>query len=271
MKSLLVFILTLFTLSSFGQTASEEIVVTASGIPETVESTPAAVTVVTQKEIEQHAARDLADVLREVPGLTISRTGSPGKATSLFTRGANSTHTLVLWNGIEINNPYFAGYDWGRFSTAGVQQVEVVRGPYSALYGSDAVAGVVNVLTNPVKSGVHGDFEAGGHGLRNAMAGADYVTSSTLFSASYEHRNDDGFNANDDFRQNTANLFWRWTADNHFSLGLLGRHTSYDLGIPTNLNAAGTEIIPSPNRRQNGTERQLAIPIGQVIGRFSYE
>jgi len=276
MKSILVFILTLTTLSSFAQTttaptASDEIVVTASAIPETVESTPASVTVITQKEIEQHAARDLADVLLEVPGLTISRTGSPGKATSLFTRGANSTHTLVLWNGIEINNPYFAGYDWGRFSTAGVQQVEVVRGPYSALYGSDAVAGVVNVLTNPVKSGVHGDFEAGGHGLRNAMAGADYVTSSTQFSASYEHRNDDGFDTNDDFTQNTANLFWKWTASNHFSLGFAGRHTSYDLGIPTNLNAAGTEIIPSPNRRQNGTERQLAIPIAQTIGRFSYD
>lgn len=273
MKSILVSILTfIITLSAFGQTtASEEIVVTASAIPETVESTPASVTVITQKEIEQHAARDLADVLREVPGLTISRTGSPGKATSLFTRGANSTHTLVLWNGIEINNPYFAGYDWGRFSTAGVQQVEVVRGPYSALYGSDAVAGVVNVLTNPVKSGAHGDFEAGGHGLRNAMAGGDYVTKSTQFSASYEHRNDDGFNDNDDFRQNTANLFWKWTSENHFSLGFAGRHTSYDLGIPTNLNAAGTEIIPSPNRRENGTERQLAIPIAQTIGRFSYE
>src|SRR5882757_4636087 len=114
MKSILVFILTLTAISVFGQaapSASGEIVVTASAMPETVESTPAAVTVITQKEIEQHAARDLADVLREVPGLTISRTGSPGKATSLFTRGANSTHTLVLWNGIEINNPYFAGYD----------------------------------------------------------------------------------------------------------------------------------------------------------------
>jgi len=274
MKSILAFFLVFSSFSAFAQTSqavSDEIVVTASAIPETVESTPATVTVITQKEIEQHAARDLADVLREVPGLTISRTGSPGKATSLFTRGANSTHTLVLWNGIEINNPYFAGYDWGRFSTAGVQQVEVVRGPYSALYGSDAVAGVVNVLTNPVKSGVRGDFELGGHGLRNAMAGADYVTPSTLFSASYEHRNDDGFDPNDDFAQNTANLFWKWTASNHFSIGVAGRRTSYDLGIPTNLNFDGTELVPSPNRRQEGTERQIAVPIAQSIGRFSYE
>ncbi len=279
MKSILAVFVSLFTLSLFAQTepvlnppkTSEEMVVTASAIPETVEASPAAVTVITQKEIEQHEARDLADVLREVPGITISRTGSPGKATSMFTRGSNSTHTLVLWNGIEINNPYFAGYDWGRFSTAGVQQVEVVRGPYSALYGSDAVAGVVNVLTNPVKSGVRADLAAGGHGLRNAEVGADYVTQSTLFSASYEHRNDDGFDRNDDFAQNTANVFWRWTAANHFSLGVAARRTTYDLGIPTNVSADGTQIIASPNRRQNGNERQLAIPIAQTIGRFSYE
>src|ERR1041385_9235847 len=99
------FVFLLITTAVFAQTpkVSDEIVVTASALPETVESTPASVTVITQQEIAQNAARDLAAVLREVPGLTISRTGSPGKATSLFTRGGNSTHTLVLWNGIEIN------------------------------------------------------------------------------------------------------------------------------------------------------------------------
>ena len=140
MKPLISSILLLFVSSlAFSQTkVTEEIIVTASQLPETVESTPAAVTVVTREDIDRHAARDLADVLREVPGLAISRSGSLGKATSLFTRGAASTQTLVMWNGIPINNPYFAGYDWGRFSTAGVEQVEVVRGPFSALYGSEA-------------------------------------------------------------------------------------------------------------------------------------
>src|SRR5205085_2541364 len=204
----------------------DQIVVTASALPETVESTPASVTVVTKDDIDKRAARDVADVLREVPGLTISRTGSPGRATSLFTRGAASTHTLVLWNGIEINNPYFAGYDWGRFSTAGVDQVEVVRGPFSALYGSDAVAGVVNVLTIPKSSGVRGDVEAGGHGLRNGAINGAYVGNGQLVSGSFERRNDDGFAPNDDFSQNSANLLWRWTSANHFSLGLTGRYTS---------------------------------------------
>jgi vitamin B12 transporter len=276
MKNLVLFTFTILSsIPSFAQsppnTVSDQIVVTASAIPETVESTPASVTVVTKKEIEQRAARDVADVLREVPGFTISRTGSPGRATSLFTRGGNSTHTLVLWNGIEINNPYFAGYDWGRFSTAGVEQIEVVRGPYSALYGSDAVAGVVNILSAPAKSGVSADLEAGGHGLRNAQVATTYASPATQISAAYERRQDDGFEPNDDFRQNSAHLFWRWTSANHFSLGIAARHTAYDLGIPRNLNGAGSEILPSPRRRQDGTETQIAIPLQQTIGRVVAE
>ncbi len=272
MKPLVSSILLLsLTSISFAQAPkiSDQIVVTASTLPETVESTPAAVTVITKKDIEERAARDVADVLREVPGLTISRGGSPGKATSLFMRGAASTQTLVLWNGIEINNPYFAGYDWGRVSTAGVEQVEVVRGPFSSLYGSEAMAGVVNVLTTPRTSGLRAEVQSGSHGLRNALVQGAYVGSTLQLSAAIEHRQDDGFNPNDDFRQNSGNLFAKWAPSHAFSVGFAARHTSYDLGIP--FNAVGQTLVPSPERRQNGNERQIALPIQQSLGRFSYE
>lgn len=249
----------------------EEIVVTASALPEKVDDTPAAVTVVTREEIDSRAALDVADVLREVPGLHMSRTGSPGRATSLFTRGSNSNHTLVLWNGIEITNPYFSGYDWGRFSTVGVEQVEVVRGPYSALYGSDAVAGVVNVLTTSKRSGFRALAEMGDHGLRNGSVSGSYAGTAASVDASFESRDDDGFAANDDFSQNSASAAVRWNATPSFFAGLSARHTTYDLGIPMNLNGAGDAIVPSPRRRQDGSERQLAIPLGQTIGRFSYD
>jgi vitamin B12 transporter len=250
---------------------TDEIVVTASAVPESVASTPASVTVVTKKEMDEQNARDIADVLREVPGLSLSRSGSDGKATSLFTRGANSQHTLVLWNGIEINDPDFSGYDWGRFSTLGVDQVEVVRGPFSAIYGSEAMAGVVNVLTNPRESGVHGVLEGGSHGLRNGALDAAWVSQTMQLTGSFEHRSDDGFDQNDDFRQNSGNAFWRWAPIEHLSLGLSARRTTYDLGIPFNVNAAGTAIVPSLERRQSGSERQLALPIQQTIGSFSYD
>jgi vitamin B12 transporter len=276
MQSRLLFFVLIFT-AAFRLSAQlpvpvqEEIVVTASALPEAVQSTPAAVTVITREEIDERAARDVADVLREVPGLHVSRTGSAGRATSLFTRGSNSTHTLVLWNGLEITNPYFAGYDWGRFSTVGVEQVEVVRGPYSALYGSDAMAGVVNVLTTSRRSGFRAQAEGGGHGLRNGSVSGTYAGTAANVSASFEKRDDDGFAANDDFSQTSANVAVRWNATSTFSAGFAARHTSYDLGIPRNLNGAGTEIVPSLQRRQDGTERQLSIPIEQKLGRFSYD
>ncbi|MGZ7039546.1 MAG: TonB-dependent receptor, partial [Thermoanaerobaculia bacterium] len=138
-----------FLFSSFAQSpvsASAQIVVTASSVPESVESTPASVTIVTKADIEKREARDVTDVLREVPGVNVSRTGSPGKTTSLFMRGGSSKQALVLWNGVEMNNAYLSAYNFGQLSTAGVEKVEIIRGPYSALYGSDAVSGVVNVL-----------------------------------------------------------------------------------------------------------------------------
>lgn len=270
---LAVFLLAIATplLAQTPPAASGEIVVTASAVPETVESTPAAVTVLTRTDIEQRGATDLADVLREVPGLTLSRTGSAGRATSLFTRGSNSTHTLVLWNGIELNNPYFSGFDWGQFATTGVEQVEVVRGPYSALYGSEAVAGVVNVLTTPRTSNVNVLVEGGGHGYRNANVSGAYVTSSMMVAGAYGHREDDGFAPNDDLRQNNGNVFWRWTPVSTFSLGVSARRNSYDLGIPTNTNLAGDQLVPSLHRRGDGNDREIALPVSQTIGRFAYD
>ena len=253
------------------QQLTDEIIVTASAIPEELDATPAAASVVTREEIDERAARDVADVLREVPGLHLSRTGSPGRATSLFTRGSNSNHTLVLWNGIEITNPYFSGYDWGRFSTVGVEQVEVVRGPYSALYGSDAVAGVVNVLTTSRRSGFRALLEAGGHGLRNGGVTGSYASTSLNASGSYESREDDGFAPNDDFSQDSASVALRWNATPSLSAGISARHTSYDLGIPMNLNFAGDALVPSLERRQDGSERQIAISFEHNLGKFSYD
>jgi vitamin B12 transporter len=265
------FLFVLFLATAAQQKISDRIVVTASDVPETIASTPAAVTVVTKKDIDERAARDIAEVLREVPGLAVSRTGSSGKATSLFTRGAASTQTLVLWNGIEINNPYFSGYDWGRFSTAGVEQVEVVRGPFSALYGSDAVAGVVNVVTVPAATGLRAEVQSGGHGLRNGVVDGSWATGANHLSAALEHRTDDGFAPNDDFRQNSGSAVWRWAPSKAFSLGIAARATSYDLGIPFNLNGTATALVPSLQRRQNGSERQLAVPLQQTLGAFSYD
>jgi len=250
-------------LSLFFQTQfSQQIIVTASKVPETVESTPASVSVITKKEIDKQAARDVADVLREVPGLDVSRTGSFGKETSVFMRGASSKQTLVLWNGVEINDPYFSGYNWGQFSTAGVERVEVVRGPFSSLYGADAVGGVVNIITTGAAPHTDFDFAAGGRGLYNGVA--SYGTAN--FNIVAEHRQDNGFALNDNDRQNSLLGSATFAPSPSLQIGVAGRGANYDLGVPQNVNDLGTAYVVTPHHRENGNEWQLAIPITATLG-----
>ena len=251
------------------QTLSQEIVVTASGVPESVESSPAAVSIIRKKEIDERGLRDVADALREVPGLSVVRSGSPGKITTLFTRGSNSTHTLILWNGVEANNPFFSGYDWGRFSVAGVDRIEVVRGPYSALYGSDAVAGVVNVQSSS-REGVEVGLQAGENGLFDAAARAGIQSGNWSVDATLEQRQDDGFAPNDDLEQQTAIVGAGWSSG-ATSLGLRLRFMEYDLGIPFSSNASGTAFEPRPDRREGGNELQLALPVRFDSGAWHHE
>lgn len=249
----------------------EEILVTASGIPESAGSTPAATTIIDRQDIERGAARDVADLLREVPGLIVSRTGSSGKATSVFTRGGNSTHTLVLWNGIEINSPYFSGYNWGQLSTVGVERIEIVRGPYSALYGSEAVSGVVNILTTPDEDGFSSDIQAGGNGLFNGTLIGSKASERWSANVAYEHRQDDGFAPNDDFAHDSILGGFTFSPSERWSVSLLSRFLSYELGTPRNVNAEGTAFVPTPDRREDGEEVQWSLPFRLELHGVQYE
>jgi vitamin B12 transporter len=256
-----VLLLLSFAISAAPIEIRDEIVVTASADAATAGNTPAAATVITREEIERREAREVADVLREVPGVLISRSGSPGKAASIFVRGGSSKHALVLWNGIEINNPLFSGYNLGQFSTAGVERVEVVSGPYSALYGSEAVSGVVNILTTSDRAHFATDVEAGGKGLLNGVVAAGSGKGAFSASAAIEHRQDDGFAPNDDFRQDSVTAAVTWTPRTDFSIGFRGRYAEHELGIPRNVNAAGDAFVPTPNRREDGDEYQVLLPV----------
>jgi len=103
--------------------ASESIVVTATETPEDEKQIGSAVTVITREEIEKHEAVVVSDVLRSVPGLDVVQSGTPGSVTSLFTRGTNSTQTLVLVDGVRMNSPYFGGYDWSAMTTENIDRI----------------------------------------------------------------------------------------------------------------------------------------------------
>jgi vitamin B12 transporter len=183
--------------------ASESIVVTATSIPEDEKDVGSAITVVTREELEKHEAVVVSDVLRSIPGLDVSQSGTPGSVTSLFTRGTNSTQTLVLVDGVRLNSPYFGGYDWSAMTTENIDRIEVVRGPFSALYGSDAIGGVVQVFTRPGADGVSGRAtgEAGNQGQGEGSAFVSAGEGPFSAAASYRYTAFNGDSPNTDWRQ----------------------------------------------------------------------
>ncbi len=272
MKRLAIVLVSLSTtLNAQTSSISDHIVVTASALPESIESTPAGVSIMTRADIDKREAHDVADVLREVPGLAIARTGSPGKSTTLFMRGGSSKQALVLWNGVEMNNAYLSGYNFGQLSTVGVEKVEVIRGPYSALYGSEAVSGVVNVLTSPVRSGLRAEVQGGAHGFRSGAVSGALMRGIWSAHGSVERRSDEGFFANDDITSDTWLAGVQMTPRDGLRIGIMARRNAYDLGIPRNVNATFTEFVPTPNRREEGSERQILVPLSFDVAGFSYE
>ncbi len=124
----------------------DETVVTATRTETPVRELGVSTTLVTEEEIQERQAVDVLDVLRTVPGFNIVRTGGRGSQTSLFPRGGEDNFTKVLIDGVSVNLGGGA-FNFGNLLTENFERIEVVRGPQSALYGSDAIGGVVNFIT----------------------------------------------------------------------------------------------------------------------------
>lgn len=124
----------------------EAVVISGTGTEVPTKDSTLSTTVISEKEMEQRQVIRVEEMLRYVPGVTINQSGSRGGATSLYLRGGNSNYTQVLFNGIRMND---AGgdFDFNALTTDNLSRIEVVRGPMSALYGTDAMTGVVNVMT----------------------------------------------------------------------------------------------------------------------------
>ncbi|MCK9505297.1 MAG: TonB-dependent receptor [Porticoccaceae bacterium] len=126
----------------------EEVIVSASHLPIPQSQTANAVTVIDAEMLKNRSPLAISDILRDVPGLAVSRTSMLGSATQIRARGAEGNHLLVLIDGVEANDPSQSDeLNWGTLTAADIERIEVIRGPMSALYGSDAVAGVISITT----------------------------------------------------------------------------------------------------------------------------
>jgi vitamin B12 transporter len=126
----------------------DTIIVSASRSPLERPKVGSAVTVISRDQIEMRRARYVTDILRSVPGFSVSQTGAIGSQTQVRVRGAEANHVLVLIDGIRANDPATGDeFRWEYLTTGNIDRIEIVRGPQSSLWGSDAVAAVVNVIT----------------------------------------------------------------------------------------------------------------------------
>ena len=157
-----------------GDEALVQVVISASraagGVPRAL--LDASVTVLEAADLRDRQVRFVADVLRDVPGVSVSQAGPAGAVTQVRLRGSESNHTLVLIDGMQASDPYFGEFDFGTLMADSLARIEVLRGQQSALYGSDAIGGVIHYITLSGREapGWSGHLETGSFGTLGAAA-----------------------------------------------------------------------------------------------------
>ena len=240
-----------------------EITVTATGTESSVSQVPVATTVITRKQMDDSQAESVTELLRRVPGVSVTKSGDAGSLTSVFTRGTNSNHTLVLFDGVRLNSPYYGGYDWSLPTTTALERIEVARGPYSALWGADAVGGVINLIPYREKEKLGGRLlvEGGENSWQRYEVSAGYASNKFDVLVSGYRRSSNGYLENGDFegRQGLTNLGFSWGQGSR--IGFVYQNLQNNIGIPF-----VTPEEPTPNRRQDTKQELTAIPLKWQIG-----
>jgi vitamin B12 transporter len=171
----------------------DKVVVTATRTPLAIGDLPASVSVLQGADLRARGVTSVVDALREVPGVAIARSGSFMGVTSVFTRGGQSTYTKVLIDGVAMNQPG-GFFDWATLSTDNVERIEVVRGPSSVVWGSDAVTGVVNIITRSGRGGprMMASARAGTYGTIDGEAQVSSSSTAATYSVGLAHHQTNG-------------------------------------------------------------------------------
>ncbi|UTW12703.1 TonB-dependent vitamin B12 receptor [Marinobacterium rhizophilum] len=178
------------------------VIVTATRTAETADETLASVTVIDREQIERSQAQMLPEILRSVPGVTLVSNGGLGQLTSVFLRGTSSDHVLVLIDGIKVGSATSGTYSFQDVPLSQVERIEVVRGPRSSLYGSEAIGGVIQIFTR--KGTATGELKprvsvaVGSHDTYQTDAGLSGGDADGWFNLGLSALNTDGFDVKND-------------------------------------------------------------------------
>jgi vitamin B12 transporter len=222
--------------SAEGSPEIEEILVSASLIPIAASRSANAITVIDSEQIKLRAAQSVSDLLRDVPGFAVSQSGSLGALSEIRVRGGESNHMVVLVDGIEVMDP--SGSDqvnWGTFSTTEIERIEIVRGPQSALSGSDAISGVINIITTsankPYSANIFSEFGSFSSSKNGFNVGHKSDKLNIKFGASHYEtagnniRPNTGSLDDDGYRNTGLNLKAAYKVNDEFTASLTSRQS----------------------------------------------
>ena len=260
---------------------SEAVVVAAAPVPRPLSESPASTSVVAAADLKARQLENVADALRTTPGFAVGRNGGRGALTSVFPRGGESDYTLVLVDGVRVNN-FGGGFDFSLLPLGDVEQVEIVRGPQSAVFGADAIGGVVHLTTR--QGGpptVSGQLEGGGQATVRALGATRGTVGAWSYGASGERNQSDGFTgiapatgetvSNDDWEQSLAQGHLEWTRSATTAVRADFRWIDAERGNPGpyGSNPIGAYTAVDRVSRGEDTQRQLGLhgrlPWGSVL------
>jgi vitamin B12 transporter len=237
-----------------------EVVVTASRIETSQAQVANSITVVSQEDLKNNQYRNVLEALRTVPGVDIVQSGPAGGNASAFLRGANSEHTLVLLDGIELNNPASTNrsFNLANLTLDNIERIEILRGPQSTLYGSDALGGVINIITKRAESGTTAylSSEAGSYNTFNQNAGASYGSEEIKVSVGIVRQDTGGISAANAKNGNQEQ-------DGYENTSLTGNLLyapvkELDLSLISRFSRAGTQLDNQGGTKGDDLNRRLA-------------
>jgi len=261
--------------------ASQPVIVSATRLPTPEAQVASSVTVVTAEDIAARQQRTLTDILKEIPGLNLVQNGGPGGLATVFMRGTNSNHTKVLVDGIDVSDPSSpnATFDFAQFLTQDIERVEVLRGPQSGLYGSDAIGGVINIITK-AGSGpaqVFASAEGGSFETFNQIGAVRGSADRFHYNASVEHFHSGatpvtpldllapGETRNDDYYDNlTLATKLGYDVAPNFDVGLVARYTDGHLR-ETGDDFSTFPSFPAAQQTQINTSEYYARATGHLV------
>lgn len=252
-----------------GRVDVEEVVVTASRIEEPLKETASSATIVRVEDIRERNIVSVTDLLRELPELNLIQNGGPGKNATVFLRGGGPEHVLVMIDGVKVNSTTTGSFDFSGLTVDDIERIEIVKGPQSTIYGSEAMAGVINIITKKGtgKPKIELSVEGGSYGTYKpsfTVSGSNGMVDYRLTTLYYET---EGISAakegteRDGYKNSSISSKFGLTPSERFRVELTGRYY-YDSTDLDGFDFMAKKAIDDLNFQSSGNHYMLS---GKVI------